>query len=197
MMNHSFSDMLAISALLLWPAVPLFWIPVHCAPRLFRSLGFWTYALPVITWLPLAIVAYGLRDVLLHERIELPIAVQGIGALFLASGAVLQAWTLILLTFRGIVGMPEVTTVSGKLVSAGPFRVVRHPTYLSHTLMLSGISLITGVAAIGAVAVIDALVVNLVVIPLEERELLHRFGPEYEAYRKKVSSRFFPHHRSR
>ena len=35
-MRHSLTDVLALAALLLWPAIPLFWVPVHCVPRFFR-----------------------------------------------------------------------------------------------------------------------------------------------------------------
>jgi protein-S-isoprenylcysteine O-methyltransferase Ste14 len=47
------------------------------------------------------------------------------------------------------------------------------------------------------VTAIDALVVNAMVIPLEERELLERFGGEYEEYRRRVPSRFLPLRHSR
>src|SRR5512143_3907610 len=148
---------MALAALLLWPAIPLFWVPVHCIPRFFRRLGFLTYVLPLVTWLPLAYFTYELRDVLLQYRVTLPAGVNFIGAVLFVLGAGLQAWTIILLTGPVIVGMPEVTkTVPGRLVTAGPFAVLRHPTYLSHTLMLLGIFLWTGVSALGVVTIADA-----------------------------------------
>ncbi len=196
-MNSSFSDLLAMAALLLWPAIPLFWIPVHCAPGFFRRLGFLTYILPFITWLPVACITFRLRDVLLQYRIELPVVVKIIGVLLFLSGAGLQAWTLLLLTLPIIMGMPEVSrSVPGRLVMKGPFTVVRHPTYLSHTMMLLGVFLLTGVPAVGVVTIVDAIAVNIMVIPLEEKELQQRFGKEYEDYRKKVPSRFLPLRRS-
>ncbi len=192
-MNHSFNDLLAIAALVLWPAIPLFWIPVHCVPGFFRRLGFLTYMLPLITWLPIAFITFTLRDVLLRYRIELPVVMNVIGALFFVSGAGLQVWTLLLLSLPVRMGMPEVTkSIPGKLVSIGPFAVVRHPTYLSHTLMLLGLFFMTEVTALGVVAIVDAIAVNVMVIPLEEKELLQRFGKEYEEYRRKVPSRFLP-----
>jgi protein-S-isoprenylcysteine O-methyltransferase Ste14 len=140
-----------------------------------------------------AVITFELREPLLAYRIALPAAANALGVLLFVLGAGLQAWTIILLSMPGIMGMPEVTrTVRGRLVTAGPFGVLRHPTYLSHTLMFAGLFLWTEVAALGAVAVIDALVVNSMVIPLEERELLERFGKEYEEYRRKVPSRFLP-----
>ncbi|HXY53605.1 MAG TPA: isoprenylcysteine carboxylmethyltransferase family protein [Nitrospirota bacterium] len=197
-MTRSFYDILAFAALLFWPAIPLFWIPVHCVPGLFRRLGFLTYVLPLITWLPIAYIMFGLRDVLLRHRIELPAMTNLFGLLLFVLGAGLQTWTLVLLTLPVIIGMPEVTkSVSGKLVTTGPFGIVRHPTYLSHTLMLLGLFLMTGVTALGIVTVVDAIVVNGIVMPLEEKELLNRFGKEYEEYRHKVSSRFLPPLRSR
>ncbi len=192
-MNRPFPDLLALAALLLWPVIPLFWIPVHGFPRLFRRLGVLTYLLPLITWLPLAFLTFRLRDVLLHYRMGLPADVKAIGLFLFLPGAGLQAWTLLLLTLPVIMGMPEVTnSVSGRLATTGPFGVVRHPTYLSHTLMLLGLFLMTGVASLGFVTIFDAFAVNSIIIPLEEKELLQRFGKEYEAYCQKVPSRLLP-----
>ncbi len=192
-MNRAFPDLLALAALLLWPVIPLFWIPVHGFPRIFRRLGVLTYLLPLITWLPLAYLTFRLRDVLLHYRVGLPAAVKAIGVILFLPGAGLQAWTLLLLTLPVIMGMPEVmNSATGRLATTGPFGVVRHPTYLSHTLMLLGLFLMTGVASLGFVTIIDAFAVNSVIIPLEEKELLQRFGKEYEAYCQKVPSRLLP-----
>ena len=192
-MTHSLSDTISLFALLLCPAIPLFWIPVHCVPRFFRRLGFFTYVLPFITWLPLALLTFAYRDFLLSYRTALPVAVKFIGGLLFISGAGLQAWTLILLTLPVIMGMPEVTgSIPGRLVTRGPFAIVRHPTYLSHTMMLLGLFLWTGFTALGIVTLIDALAINIFVIPLEERELLERFGKQYEEYSQNVTSRFLP-----
>lgn len=197
-MDHSFKDLLALAALMLWPAIPLLWIPVHCAPRFFRRLSFLTYVLPLITWLPLSIVTFELREILLQHRSALPAAANIIGICLFVTGALLQAWTLSLLTLPGITGMPEVTrSIPGRLRSAGPFSVVRHPTYLSHTFMLLGVFLATGVTAVGIATAVDAIAVNTMVIPLEERELLERFGAEYEEYRRNVPSRILPLPRAR
>jgi len=197
-MKYSFTDLIALATLLLWPAIPLFWVPVHCAPRFFRRLGLLTYILPVITWLPLAFFTFAWRNVLLANEIELPPFVNMIGALLFLLGAALQTWTLVLLTAPVIVGMPEVTKSNQTgVVHRGPFTVLRHPTYLSHTLMLLGLFLWTEKTTLAIITIIDALVVNVMVIPLEERELLERFGKEYEEYRRKVPSRFLPLRRRR
>ncbi len=196
-MSLSLSDLIAIITLALWPAVPLFWVPVHCLPRVFRKLGPFTYVLPFVTWLPAAAFILSRRSFLLQYQFSFPLAVHVAGGLLLVLGMALQIWTLALLTLPGIMGVPEVTEVKGRLVTGGPFSVVRHPTYLSHTLMFLGVFLVTGVASTGAVTVLDILVVNTMIIPLEERELAARFGEEYEEYRKRVPSRFLPGKRAK
>ncbi len=192
MTNYSLNDLLAIGALVAWPVVPMFWIPVHCVPSFFRRLGLFTYVLPLVTWLPAAVIVFAKRTVLLHYRTDLPGPARIIGIIIFVLGAALQIWTLFLLTLPVITGMPEVTRVQGRIVTSGPFGVVRHPTYLSHTVMLLGIFLASGAWALGAVMAADAFLANAIIIPLEEREMLRRFGREYELYRRKVPSRFVP-----
>ena len=68
------------------------------------------------------------------------------------------------------------------------------PSVLSgteHTLMFSGVFLITEVVAVGVVTLLDFFLINLIIIPLEDRDLERRFGEEYRIYRRNVP-RFFP-----
>jgi len=50
---------------------------------------------------------------------------------------------------------------------------------------------ITGFIAIGVITLLDIVVINAMVIPLEDRELIGRFGDEYRRYRDRVPA-FFP-----
>ncbi len=185
-------DHLALLALLLWPAIPLFWIPVHGFNRFFRKIGLLTYALPLFTWLPIAYLIYLNRMNLLSYTIIVPHALGIIGMITLVGGIILQLWTLHLLSFRGITGMPEVSErYSGRFVTKGPFSVVRHPTYLSHTLMLLGVFLVTGAVTVAVFTVLDFFLIHALIIPLEDRELMNRFGRDYMKYKNEVP-RFFP-----
>jgi len=187
------NDLIAILTLMFWPVIPLFWIPVHVAVHFFRRPGLGAYLLPVFTWLPLAFFIYRYRIFLLQFKITLPFLSLLIGCVLLLSGTLLHVWTARLLGLWGIIGVPELSgRVEGPIVAKGPFSIVRHPTYLAHTLMFSGVFLITGVLAVGIIAVLDCIVVNSVIIPLEERELAGRFGEEYASYKKNVPSKFFP-----
>jgi protein-S-isoprenylcysteine O-methyltransferase Ste14 len=176
-----------------WPVIPLFWIPVHVAVHFFRRPGLAAYLLPAFTWLPLAFLIYRHSDFLLQFRITLPFLFAIIGWVLLISGTLLHIWTARLLGLWGIIGVPELSgRVNKHLAAEGPFSIVRHPTYLAHTLMLSGVFFITGRLAVGMIAVLDCIVVNSVIIPLEEKELVDRFGEEYASYKKTVPSQFFP-----
>ena len=57
--------------------------------------------------------------------------------------------------------------------------------------MFFGIFLITETAAVGIVTLLDFVLVNVIIIPLEDRELLKRFGENYKKYKEKVPG-FFP-----
>ena len=187
------NDILAIATLMFWPIIPLFWIPVHMATVLFRRLGIFAYLVPSITWVPVAFLIYYNRSFLLQPRIDLPHVLNILGFPIFIMGTFLHIWTAKLLGGLGIIGVPEIfSMVKADLVKKGPFSVVRHPTYLAHTLIFTGVFLITGVLTVSVVAVVDFIVVNTIIIPLEEQELSSRFGAEYESYKKEVSARFFP-----
>jgi protein-S-isoprenylcysteine O-methyltransferase Ste14 len=186
------ADLLALAALVIWPVIPLFWIPVHGAPRFFRKLGILTYLMPLLTWLPVAYLVYQGRGLLIHYRIGMPFVVQIVGALLLLFGTLLHIWTGRLLGIWGLMGLPEVSPkTKGELVARGPFALVRHPTYLAHTSIFLGVFLITGVIAVGFVTLLDFIAVNVAIVSLEERELIMRFGRVYEEYMKRVP-RLFP-----
>ncbi len=186
------TDLIALITIMLWPVVPLFWIPVHGFPRIFRKIGLLTYIFPLITWLPVAYLIYCERSSLLSCKFVFPTFLSLVGIVIFMAGVLLQFWTLKLLRLSGLMGMPEISKkTKGRFVAEGPFRVVRHPTYLSHTMMFLGVFLMTGVTTVGISMIIDLLAVQSMVIPLEEKELMSRFGEEYRQYRNRVP-RYFP-----
>jgi protein-S-isoprenylcysteine O-methyltransferase Ste14 len=186
-------DLLAIITIIIWPVVPLFWIPVHGLSKIFKRLGICTYIMPAVIWPPLAYAIYLNKDFFLRFKVSIPFILQIFGFLLFLTGGILQLWTGFLLGLWGLMGLPEVSKgFRGRLITNGPFSIVRHPTYLAHTLMFLGIFLITEVLAVGIITLLDVVVINLIVIPLEERELLDRFGKEYKEYTEKVRDRFFP-----
>jgi len=186
------NDILAVITIIFWALVPLFWIPVHGLAAFFKKLGIFTYITPVITWMPIAWLIYANRDLLLKHTVDLPQTIRVMGWMIFILGMILQLWTLKLLGGWGIIGLPEVTQIAeSRIITSGPFSVIRHPTYLSHTIMFAGVFLITGVIANGIITLVDIIIINTVVIPLEDRELVGRFGEDYRTYQKRVPA-FFP-----
>jgi protein-S-isoprenylcysteine O-methyltransferase Ste14 len=185
-------DLLALITIIFWPVIPLFWIPVHGLSSVFKSIGLLTYLLPLITWLPLAYLIYSMRTFLLYYKIDFPFVLNISGIPLLILGILLHIWTGKLLGLWGLIGLPEVyIRIKGKLVTEGPFSVVRHPTYFAHTLIFSGVFLITEVVAVGIITLLDFFLIHILIIPLEEKELLNRLGGAYRLYKESVP-RFFP-----
>lgn len=187
------NDLLAIVTIMFWTVIPLFWIPVHFFSVSYKRIGLKAYLLPVFTWMPLCFLIYINRDLFLHYKIAIPFALSATGWALLMAGTFLHLWTARLLGLWGIIGVPEVSVkVQKNLVTSGPFSIVRHPTYLAHTLLFSGVFLITGALSVGIVTTVDFLTVNALIVPLEEKELTNRFGERFTFYKRKVPRRLFP-----
>lgn len=106
----------------------------------------------------------------------------------------MHIWTIKLLGFYGITGKPEVLQDKNmKLVLKGPFYIIRHPTYLAHTLIFIGIFMFTGYLALLILSILDFMIVSVIIIPLEEMELLERFGDDYKRYVKNVKRKIIPY----
>lgn len=187
------TDLLAVLTLMFWPVIPVFWIPVHLGTGFFRRLGFLTYILPFLICVPIAYGIYHYRTFLIQPQIDMPALVNIMGFPLLLLGTFLHIWTAKLLGFLGIIGIPELSpTVQMGITRKGAFSIVRHPTYFAHTVLFIGVFLITEVAWIGIITVLDFIVVNLIIIPLEEKELQNRFGEKYSSYKKDVPWRLIP-----
>jgi protein-S-isoprenylcysteine O-methyltransferase Ste14 len=182
---------LGIAAFAVWPIVPIIWVQVHAWPNFWRKLGGLTYAMVISEWLVVASLAVIFRNFLLGERLDLGI-LSWLGVIPLISGLALNIWTARQMSLRVLVGYPELKPNEGqRLITTGPFSVMRHPAYLAHILMLAGVFLITGYIGTGFLALFDLLISDSVIIPLEERELEARFGDPYREYKRRVG-KFLP-----
>jgi len=78
-----------------------------------------------------------------------------------------------------------------RLVTSGPYKLMRHPTYLAFPLLFIGLSLSISNWLIVSLALPVLFVVNIRRIKVEEKLLIKRFGDEYIDYMKKTGW-FFP-----
>lgn len=90
-------------------------------------------------------------------------------------------------TGRQLGGIPEVMPGQRRqqLVTSGIRERVRHPVYLAHLCELVAWSLGTGLLVCYCLTAF-AVITGWLMIRMEDRELEHRFGEEYVAYKERV-----------
>lgn len=112
-----------------------------------------------------------------------------IGLALFAAGSGLQAaafWAL-----RGLYTSRLGMQPGHRLVTGGPYRLVRHPGYLSNLLCLAGIGLaLSSLTGIGLTLCVVPLLVRR--IESEEMMLAAELGDEYERYRQRTRWRLLP-----
>ena len=185
---------ISIITMILWPIIPVFWIITHGFPKFVKKLQSYVYPFSFMVYMPFALLIYIYRDIILSVSLQLSESLRYIGIALFIIGILLHIWTIKLLGFYGITGKPEVLQDKNmKLVFKGPFCIIRHPTYLAHTLILIGIFMFTGYLALLILSILDFMIVSVIIIPLEERELLERFGDDYKRYVKNVKRKIIPY----
>ena len=103
-----------------------------------------------------------------------------IGMVILVAGLVLRGWSIMTLGeyFTGYVAV----SADQPVVTAGPYRVLRHPSYTGLLLALAGLGLTAANWVSLAGVVILPLVALLWRIHAEERALLAMLGDRYRGY---------------
>jgi len=117
---------------------------------------------------------------------------QGLGLVFTSAGFFIFNWSV---TIRGRYAVSWNMPENHRLITTGPYRYVRHPSYLGFFFMFIGLPLLLSN---------PFSLIPLIAIPgyyratvHEERLLIERFGNEYLGYQKRTG-RFFPKlHRTR
>ena len=97
----------------------------------------------------------------------------------------LLIWTLII----GIAHAPNAVRlglVPSVLITDGPYRFTRNPMYVAELALWLGWTLFFGSLAVFLGCIALLLVVNLVIVPREERTLEAVFGRAYLMYKKRV-----------
>lgn len=121
-----------------------------------------------------------------HFRLpaDLLIGAEGAGLVLYAAGCGLMAWALLTLGRTYQVG-GSAPRAGDRLVTAGPYRLVRHPMYASALAIALGLGgLLQSAIALTVFAVYVAIVALLV--PAEERALAKAYGEPYQAYRRQT-----------
>jgi protein-S-isoprenylcysteine O-methyltransferase Ste14 len=119
-------------------------------------------------------------------QIPQPWVVRGSGLIFFAGGSALFMWSVLA---RGRYSVSWSMPVDQKLVTWGPYRYVRHPSYTGYFLMFIGLFLVwfNLLAAIPLVGIPGYVMISR----REEEMLVLRFGNDYSEYQRKTG-RFLP-----
>lgn len=182
--------MLVVVAL---PTALAYWLLVHPLARHWRRLGPWRTALVVGSAVALiALALFHFRRTLLGADLGFSAPLTGLAVLFLAGALAIGVRVWKRMPLGALLGRPEFDSGEhpGKLVTAGIYGRIRHPRYVEVALGILASALFANYLGLYIVCAACAPFLYLVVV-LEERELVRRFGPAYEEYARNVP-RFFP-----
>jgi LPXTG-motif cell wall-anchored protein len=100
------------------------------------------------------------------------------------------------LTLDILSGAPELQPDGrgGRLLTEGPYAVIRHPRYVEVALAVFGYAFLSNHLGAYIMALLTIPVIHLIVL-LEERELARRFGSAWEEYLARVP-RYIPRRRA-
>jgi len=179
---------IALVLLVAGPGAVLFWFPIHPFAALWRRVGpRWAYLVGFSTFAAAAVTGWVLRAPLLSIEFGTgPVVIAAGVILIIASGVMRRIWHR-QLSFKTLFGLPELAPDRhpGKILTEGAYAWIRHPRYLEILVGFLGWALLCNYLAAYLVWAF-LLVALLILIPIEERELVQRFGPAYEEYRRRV-----------
>jgi len=169
--------------------IPIYWLILHPFNSFWRSrvrAAFWFAGLTA--WICGGVVLWHFRHLLLAVSRPPSFAIAAGFALIAVEGYLFVRVERELGS-RRLVGHAELTG-TGEMFSSGLYAHVRHPRYAGMFCAVLGAALLAGTRLLWIVLAVW-LPFALIVIRLEEKELAARFGPGYEAYRKRVPA-FLP-----
>ncbi|AWB10860.1 Protein-S-isoprenylcysteine O-methyltransferase Ste14 [Thermodesulfobium acidiphilum] len=190
MFSFPYLNILNYLLVFVWPLIPMYWLFVHFFTSFAKKIKFLTFILIYTLYIPYLYFLINNQS-LLNMYIQTSFTLKLFGFFIFVAGAFLQLLTLSILKGR-ILGLNEfVLEDPGDLETRFIYKYMRHPTYLSHSLLFFGVFLISGGTMSLVVSIFDFLINNFLIIPFEERELTKRFGYKYESYKKRVKRYFF------
>ena len=161
---------------------------IRVAPMSLKSAVFWTLGQIIIFWgtflwvLPLGIFEF--EQHLAWSSFSTLFQTEASTTLFLAASCV-GLWSGITMAIRGD-GTPLPTANAPRLVIAGPYCYVRNSMALAGIAQGIAVGFYLGSYGVIAYSLLGAIFWHTVVRPVEEHDLVERFGESYDHYRKSV-----------
>lgn len=178
----------ALNLIVLPPGL-LFWFIIHPWARWWRRLGpIRTYLIVIPVSVAFGALLFRFRGALLAANFGTNWSLVAIALVLygVMTGLELQYWRH--LSIATLVGVPELSPAGqqkGRLLQDGIYRMVRHPRYLSAGVGVVANALFINYAGLYLLILLLA-PTGYVMLVLEERELIDRFGEEYRKYQREV-----------
>lgn len=115
---------------------------------------------------------------------RIPSALAWAGVALTLVGASLRVWSI--LTLGRFFTLTLQTNAAQRLVELGPYRRIRHPSYLGGELALLGLGLAFGNALSAAALVVPMVFAHLLRIRAEEQMMSQAFGSTWQAYERRT-----------
>ena len=184
---------LGLLIVLTLPPSIAWWYVLHLFVKFWRKIGPAGTMLVLFSLVFASVISlYSVQGMLVGRDLGTNWFLVGLGGLFIFVSWGIAASRSRHLTPKTMFGIPELQADGrgGKLLTEGPYSVVRHPRYAEVLFGISGAVVLANWSGAYVVVAVCFLAHHGAVL-LEERELLDRFGEEYETYRKKVP-RYIP-----
>jgi len=107
-----------------------------------------------------------------------------LGSIFILFGLILNLWTDSLLKKNKTTVKPFILPT--KLITKGPFKISRHPIYLGMSIILFGTAIICGTWIAFIFPIIFMILMEILFISREERNLINIFKDDYKKYKNKT-----------
>jgi protein-S-isoprenylcysteine O-methyltransferase Ste14 len=171
----------------------VWWYLVHPFVGFWRKVGGWqTVTIMMVLGMAGAAALYRVRDALLLTDYGTHAALIPVAALLMTGSVSLALMRRKHLTSRILAGLPELDSSGdpGKLLDQGIYASIRHPRYVEIVIGVAAYAVFSNYLGAYIVALVTVPAVHLIVI-LEERELIDRFGAAYVEYAARVP-RYLP-----
>lgn len=106
-----------------------------------------------------------------------------LGTLLAVFGELIRVYSV---AFIGSISRTRKSSLGAKLVTSGPFGIVRNPLYVGNFFIVLGISLFSAVSWMVLLTVICFTIQYYFIVVYEEKLLVDQFGEEFEHYCKRV-----------
>jgi protein-S-isoprenylcysteine O-methyltransferase Ste14 len=177
---------------IVYPGVFLFWFVFHSNIERWRTMGNRAFLWACLGWPFLSSTILLFSDRIFAVRWDPPgwmIAI-GLGVAVLAF--VTGAGAAKIIPKRTLLGIAELEArrKPQPILQTGIYGRTRNPVYFTHWLIILSAALLSGYAASWIFLAIDSILLPLL-MRVEEKELLARYGKDYQDYMARVP-RFFP-----